>query len=323
MSTMTNLCIPTQLRFSDFNALKAVEHKVASGEIYRLVLPEGKAGGLMTLSSGDMKGYKTTSIVCDGKIIGSAGLEKIELNESVTTLLISINRYNLFAHQFNNIACRVNTLIDTIDKERQARVNNMFSIFRDLSRKMPEYLANDSYAKFAFAQLTELKVLAGDYFELKKIDFKDKYGSVNYNQKNIDFLMCELSDLRNHEVFKAFEMLVMIEIYEIIISREYSSGLLRRSREGLLERISGLLNTLSQKKGYINSCINSFEEENKNYQMTYFQHVSALEQASEYRKRLENKYDEIRGLDEIINSSLNEDFLTESKNDFYVEFVEG
>lgn len=323
MATMNDLCIPTQLRLSDFNALKAVEHKVSSGEVYRLVLPEGKAGGLMTLSSGDMKGYKTTSIVCDGKIIGSAGLEKIELNESVTSLLLSINRYNLFVHQFNNIACRVNTLINTIDRERQAKVKNMFSIFRDLSRKMPEYLANDSYAKFAFAQLTALKVLAGDYFELKKIDFKDIYGSINYQQKNIDSLIYELSELRNHEVFKAFEMLVMIEIYEIIITREYSSGLLRRSREGLLERVSELLNALSQKKEYINSCINIFEEQNKNYEMNYFNHVKAIEQANEYKKRLENKYYEVSGLSEIINSSLNEEFLTESKNDLYIEFVEG
>jgi len=323
MATKNDLCIPTQLRLSEFNVLKAIEQKVSSGEVYRLVLPEGKAGGLMTLSSGDMKGYKTTSIVCDGKIIGSAGLKKIELDESVASLLFSINRYNLFAHQFNHIACRLDNLIHTINRERQASVNNIFSIFRDISRKMPEYLANDNYAKFAIAQLTELKILTGEYFELKKIDFRDNHGSINYQQKNIDYLINELSGLRNHEVFKAFEMLVMIEIYEIIISREYSSGLLRRSREGLTERISGLLNILSEKKAYIDSCIKSAEEINKGYQMTYFEHMKALDQTKACRQRLEDSYYEVSGLNKIISSSLNEEFLIEGKDHFYIEFVEG
>lgn len=315
------LSLPENLKVSDFPELEKLQGSIKTG-LYKLVFPEGSKGKLLKVKSGEMKGHKTTTLVVDGKFVGTAGLEEVDLDDYSSRLLNKIKSYDYLAQGFNELSSRTQGLINRLDNEYQAKVRNMFGLFKDISRKMPEFINNDNYANLAMTNLAGLKIIAGEYFESQLIDFSSKYLHINYNQREASFHIRMLVECKNHPVFQALEMLVMIEIYEIMLSRQVTSRMIRAAKIGLEERFKPIENILSSISEYASRMIDQYDNESKGWQATYYEHLKYIDQVNDYKSNLQQVYFASLDVKTSISKSLNEELGMDNLESVYIEFVD-
>ncbi|EOL9011119.1 MULTISPECIES: hypothetical protein [Cronobacter] len=315
------LNLPNNLKLGDFPELSKLQGTLTTG-VYRLIFPDGNKGKLLQIKSGELAGLNTTTLVVDGKFSGTAGLEELDLDEYSSRLLSKIKGYNHLAQCFNDLSSRVQVVLNHLDNEYQARVRNMFNLFKDISRKMPELISNENYANMAMSNLAGLKIIAGDYFEYQLINFKGNYSQINYNQRNIDFNIGRLIECKSHRVFQALEILVMIEIYEIMLSGRVTSKMIKAAKEGLMDRLNPIINVLSAIHEYISRLIEDYDRETKNYPAPYHEHLKYIEEVSKYNSRLKEVYLNTLDVRNIISKSLNEDYGMDNLESIYIEFLD-
>ncbi len=311
---------PDNLRVSDFPALKNIEGSVKTG-IYKLVFPENNKGQLLKIKDGEMEGLNTTTLVSDGRFVGTAGLEEIDLDEYSLQLLSKIKSYDYLARKVDDISSRVHGLIGRLEDEYQAKIRNMFSLFKDISRKMPEIINNESYTNLAIANLTNLKIIAGDYFEMQSSDFGRIYSQIFYNQKEINPHINKIYECRSHKVFAALEILVMIEIYEIMLSRCVTARMIRVAKEGLIDRFKPIMGIISSMRAHAERLIEEYDYESKNWHGTYYEHMTYIENINKFKSNLNETYNDTLAITGVIASSLNEELGMDNLNSVYIEFI--
>lgn len=311
---------PENLKVSDFPALKNIENSVKTG-IYKLVFPENNKGQLLKIKDGEMEGLNTTTLVSDGRFVGTAGLEEVDLDEYSLQLLSKIKSYDYLARKVDDISSRVHGLIGRLDNEYQAKIRNMFSLFKDISRKMPEIINNESYTNLAIANLTNLKIIAGDYFEMQSSDFGNTYSQILYNQLNIEQHINRIRECRSHKVFAALEILIMIEIYEIMLSRCVTARMIRVAKEGLMERFKPIFSIISSMHAYTERLIETYSSDTKNWSATYYEHLKYIEDVDNLKCDLNEVYNDTLAIRGVITSSLNEELGMDNLNSVYIEFV--
>lgn len=311
---------PDNLRVSDFPALKNIEGSVKTG-IYKLVFPENNKGQLLKIKDGEMEGLNTTTLVSDGRFVGTAGLEEIDLDEYSLQLLSKIKSYDYLARKVDDISSRVHSLIGRIDNEYQAKIRNMFSLFKDFSRKMPEIINNESYTNLAIANLTNLKIIAGDYFEMQSSDFVNTYSQIFYNQPNINQHINRIQECRSHKVFSALEILIMIEIYEIMLSRSVTARMIRIAKESLIERFKPVFAIISSMHAHTERLIEQYDSDTKSWAASYYQHLKYIEDVNNFKRDLNEVCNDTLAIRGVIASSLNEELGMDNLNSVYIEFI--
>lgn len=304
-----------EINSNNFKSLDSFSGKL-NGGTYRLVLPRDKQHGkLMTHKSPDMEGLKTTSIVIDGKIAGTAGLEEIDLDRNETLLLKSFQNYTFLVHAFNTLSTKLDAFFSINHEQYQAKINNIFYLIDDLAKKLPFYIQNEKLGESALKTLSNLKVDAGEYFEYKKTDFLKLYA---YNSK-FDFdwnnqfskrtLTSYLIEQTKHSVFKSFKLLCMIDIFEILILNQYDKSYISATKSSLINRISPIIdimkNDLEKFKGYLLK----YKEDGQNEPKTYSSHLKSNE-------KFDSDISELNSLEPLLlsNKVMVENYLNDSLN---------
>lgn len=112
-------------------------------EYYKLVFPEGCGRDLMIHKSGPLKGLKTTSIIKDGKIDATAGLETATLSESSAYELLSLALFGMVSSSLSYITNLTNQLYKIKIHEKQAKFERITYIVKNSFEILPELLNND------------------------------------------------------------------------------------------------------------------------------------------------------------------------------------
>lgn len=305
---LKQISLPESVTIEDYNHLKPLSMLKAG--LYRIVMPSGVDGSLMKLTTTEMEGLSTTSIISEGKIVGHAGLEEVEVDHNTTNLLSRLSNYSMLAAHVNELSINVKTLLNTIHQNQQAEINNIFAIFRDISLKMPSFISDSNYSLLAMQSLSLLKHEAGKYFQLFKTEFIKEYHDLYLNQ-DFNFLIEKLRAVRSHSAVKIFEVLIMIEIYEILISGKSNQKYINIARQSLEEKAKFFADAIYRLKEQIKKNIDYSVELRKGYVMTYYDHMRSEEQENEQYKHLEVEFQNSKGsIDKpkkIFNGSLIKD----------------
>ncbi|WP_272524070.1 hypothetical protein [Providencia sp. PROV230] len=304
-----------EINSNNFKSLESFSRKL-NGGTYRLVLPRDKQHGkLMTHSSPDMEGLKTTSIVIDGKIAGTAGLEEIDLDSNEILLLKSFQNYTFLAQAFNSLSTKLDAFISINHDQYQAKINNIFHLIDDLTKKLPFYVQNEKFGESALKILSNLRFDAGEYFEYNKSEFLKLYQyssefDYHWNTRYPKItLINHLNKQKNHTVFDSFKLLCMIDILEILILNQYDQGYIAATRSSLINRITPIIelmiNDLNKFKGFITE----YKEKEQNKNKQYLEHL-------ESNKKFDNDILELDSLRPSLlsNKVMIENYLNDSLN---------
>ena len=309
----TDNFLPELVSTDEFPLLKSLS-MLQSG-IYKVVIPEGANGSLMKLSSGDLAGLNTTSIVADGRISGVAGLEEIELSKEVTKLLLKLTNYRILADRINSLSHNFIKLANLQLSHHKATVDNMILMFRDISRKMPAILEDENYSQLIVNTLPILKRDAGQFFEFQKEEFINEYRIEKRKFDYFDSYVNTLDECKQHSVFYAYEILLTIEIYEVMITGKSNHHYISAIRESLKERIQPIINIIESKYNNIKNEFNRLVSDREHSAMDIFQHAEYSKKEKLLSDSIQNKYMSAIDLknrsDEYLNESLSIEGLKE------------
>lgn len=284
---LNQISLPESVLVESYTHLKPLA-ELKSG-IYRIVMPAGVEGTLMKLTTGEMEGLRTTSIISEGKIVGHAGLEEVKVDKNATDLLLRLSNYGMLSAHVNEISNNVKSLLKTLQSNQQAELNNIFAMFRDISLKMPTFLEDASYSSMALQSLSHLKHDAGKHFQIFQSELIQEYFDINWDAP-INFLQSKLISIREHSAVKMFEILIAIEIYEILISGKENQGYINIVRQSLEERSKGIIDCVMRLKELIKSQIDRQVIDREQYQMTYSEHQKHQESELKSYSMLENEF---------------------------------
>ncbi|MFJ5315891.1 hypothetical protein [Pectobacterium versatile] len=309
--------LPELVSTDEFPLLKSLS-KLQSG-IYKLVIPEGVNGSLMTLSSGDLSGLNTTSIVADGKIVGTAGMEEVELSKEATRLLLKLTNYSVLAERINSLSQNFRALINLNQTQYKAVIDNMILMFRDISRKMPAILEDENYNQLVMNTLPILKRDAGQFFELQKGLFIDQYRNDQRQSNNLNSHIGILDEYKKHPVFYAYNILLTIEIYEVMITGKNNQHYMSAVRESLNERIQPVVYIIDSKYHDIIRQFNNFVANRENDAMSLFQHNESSKKEKELYDLIQKTYTSVIDIKNKSNEYLDDKLSIEGLKEIYFQ----
>lgn len=184
-----------------------------SRDLYRIVMPKGVSGDLMTLSKGDLAGLHTTSVMNpSGKgIAGTAGLEKVNAQQMfwpkvlLQTMLSHVSAQLNALHQGQEEIRRRQVLGDYAKLERIKHV---------ISSVASEYSFSANSTSWRERSLDRLMLASDDCYELLCVlqsemhtQAMDHNGQYSYSRHGIDDK--GIGWLIKHPVFDAFGQFVL------------------------------------------------------------------------------------------------------------------
>ncbi|MGG6136292.1 hypothetical protein ACQV2E_10535 [Pantoea allii] len=310
------ILLPSHVSTDEFPLLRTLSN-LKSG-IYTVVMPDGANGSLMKLSSGNLTGLTTTSIVSGGKITGTAGMEEIEISNEVARLLLKLTNYTVLSERINILSNNFKQLLNYQLNEFKSSVDNMFLTLKDLSRKMPAILEDDNYSQLVSNTIPLLKRDAGQFFEFQKGAFIHQHLNNQRRHNDIYSYISILDDYKLHPVFYAYDILIMLEIYEIMIAGKNNKNYVAAVRESLNERIQPILNFVNAKHNDIKKAIDDFVYTRENTSMILLEHQKASKKEQEMHYLLFNKYNFFISLQKKSNEYIDDELsITELKEAYF------
>lgn len=319
--TSTEMMLPEIVTIGDYPLLKALS-QLNSG-IYRVKIPDGIEGSLMQLTTGENAGLHTTSIVSAGKIVGTAGLEQIDVDKETTQLLLNLRNYGALSSRVNKLSRDFSTLYNHQVETYHAEVSNMFEMFRDISRKMPSILDDTEYSPMALQTLSMLKKDAGQFFEYHKQLFMQQYGDLNSNYNDSASALASIDAFRRHSVFKAFEILLTIEIFEIMISGKANPRFIKAARTTLNERIKSIIYIIESHHSRIINLFDRWVYNRRDTAMTHKQHTDLESHEHEMLALLEKKYLSAIDISLTIDEYFDDSLSIEGIKEFQIQIING
>lgn len=212
---------------------------------YKVVFKKDSSRELMTINSGELQGLSTTACIERGKISDTAGLEKVNIDNSywLMSAMLGISLYSSIQTNLSYIS----NLCAEIRKhqiiEEQSRFERVSETIVDSFRSIPN-ISLDRTMKHVY--LSRIIRTNDDCFEIfisQRERFKELLNSEPnffstgynhfYNQNNITYYPCRFFEdtVLTHSVFAVFERLVAGRICEIVISGNYSENNISRHKE--------------------------------------------------------------------------------------------
>lgn len=298
-------------------------------DTYTVHFPKGSCGELMTLKNGELDGMKTTSILKDGTIIASAGLQKTKITAAVAQTLLNLRHFNVVATQVNQILKSVRKIEQYHYARSKAKLENIFVILRDISRRITEYSTNAPYQQFGLMQLASAKKEAGEFFQLQVIafgedayDFRNKIRTTNVNE----VLLSNLENFLRHPVFTALELLVVTELFEILITGQYTNSMLKAAKEHIKDRSDQIANDIEMISRLTCDEFAARQQEDQNQYQTHHWHIINEGKYQEAFRRISefvgNAMTSTRLLDNLLTSKFGpsavENLLVSTKQGIFV-----
>lgn len=234
----SKISLSTEFPINQLNNIGNLE-KLISGGIYKLTIPEGSCGNLMILKNGELAGMQTTSIVGDNGIIATAGLSKIDIGQEFIKPLINLRNFSKIARIINELSDRVGNIELLLHKYRKSELDNIPYVLRDISRKISYAINRDNqHINIISQQISTIKKTAGEYYQMQFDIFREESRKSLESAENDydDNLIIAFENIRNHEIFKALSILMIVEMFEIVIEGSYSSTMFDFARMHIEDR---------------------------------------------------------------------------------------
>ena len=294
------------VKIGQISALRGMESNMVPGQTYRLHYPSGISGKLMTLKSGELEGMKTTSVLGPGGIVAVAGLEPIDVTPEVALNVLNLWQFGILANQINQLAGQIGKIQHFMYNKSKAELENIFVSLRDISRRVPDCLEDTSYKTYLLTQLANVKKDVGEYFQLQLQAFDQHVTQKcdHINQRNNDYVIDDLKTLTSQPVFKALELVAVVELFEIVINGRFNSSMLNAAKDHFKDRSDQIQSHLVRYYQRIERELTYRQDESRQRQLTYYPHQSAdndwnaiFRDANEYNQQIAKA---LRLLDKIL-----------------------
>lgn len=265
------------VKIGQISALRGLEGNMVPGQTYRLHYPTGISGELMTLKSGELEGMKTTSVLGPDGIVAVAGLEPIDVTPEIALNVLSLWQFGILANQINQLAGQIAQIQHLMYNKSKAELANVFVSLRDISRRVPDCLEDPSYRTYLLTQLANVKKDVGQYFQLQLQAFDEHVTQKcdQMNQRNNDYVIYDLNTLTSEPVFKALELVAVVELFEIVINGRFNSSMLNAAKDHLKDRSDQIQSHVARYYQRIERELTYRQNQSRELQLTYYQHQSA------------------------------------------------
>ncbi len=305
----SDFSLPTQVSIRQIPTLHELE-KLLTSNVYVVHYPEGVSGELMTLRSGELEGKKTTSIMSEDGIVATAGLERVTLAPVVAQTLMGLRHFGVLAGQVNQLLGRIRRIESYLYQKSKAELDNIFIGLRDLSRRMPDFLADASYKSHGLTQLAMVKKTVGEYFQLQLGTFEvHVQGLCNEtSNRHEQQLIVNFSYLRSQPVFKAFELLAVVELLEIAIDGRYTDSMFSAARQHLKDRSDQIMVHVGRLRRSVESELANRLEYQRQQFKTFYDHQASEKGQEEFLLKIDEHYQQTKAetllLDNLLGSEL-------------------
>ena len=222
----------------------------ASENFYRIVFQQGSPKILMKIGSGELAGLETTCVVDKGRIVGVAGLERVDVSvkSNFLPMLLMMGMFGAIQNHINyisNVCADIRTRQIVGDHARLERISEVIldcfesipEMDQDMMRlNLARMVSNtDECLELLIVMREELnRESQAKNFWLFTFDRVPKeVMDSNYNKSfydPIDFLR----QLLQHNVFSAYERFVAGKICQIVLSGNYSPSNIERSKKSVV-----------------------------------------------------------------------------------------
>ena len=286
---------------------------------YRVVFKKDSSRNLMNISSGELRGLSTTTCIERGKISDTAGLEKVNIDNTywVVPALLGIGLYNSIYTKLSYISNLCSDIRNHQLIEEQSRFERVSETIVDTFRSIPDLAFDRSLRDIYLSRIVKCN---DDCFEIyisqreqfkKLLKSEPEYHSTGLNayikENNINYYPSKFFefDVLTHSVSSVFERLVAGRICEIITCSNYSDNNINRHKDFIL-RIKRELEALMN---YRLTAFNNFIEEkqceiNNNFNLSDYE-----------REELKSEINRQKCFLEKINARL-DDLLDSKYNSF-------
>ena len=227
------------------------QNKIDGGNhgYYKLHFPRGCGSDLMIHKTGVLQGLKTTSIIENGKIMATAGLESVSVPESKAYTLLRLTLYGMVLDSLSYIAELSSRLYQLKVYETKAKFDRITYIVKSSFEILP-VLIDDEQLRASY--LNQILGCNNDCYELFVLfgeQFKDrcKEAGNKINQNNTSHLKRNeiLRELLGDNVFGAFERFLAGKICEIFISNNFTEKYLKSAKSQIDEMSQQLVDIYS------------------------------------------------------------------------------
>ncbi|WP_429299697.1 hypothetical protein [Paraburkholderia sp. GAS199] len=212
---------------------------------FKIVFSKDCGQDLMRHASGPLKGLKTTSIVRDGKIVGTAGLEKNDQIEENAYLFLSIALFLSVSKSIGDVARSIAVLHKVKLREKQAKFERIGYIIKNTFDIMPELLVD---GELRAAYLNQMIACNNDCYELFvffREEFEERCREVRGELMSGRLLYWQrgqiIRGLLTDNVFGAFERFAVGKLCEVFITRNFTSTYLNSARNEIDDMRNSLM----------------------------------------------------------------------------------
>lgn len=283
-----------------------VVKKILTSEVCLLHFPDDKSGKLMTLQNGELAGKKTTSLVDGTGITGTAGLESLDLTPLVTQTFKSLWHVSRFVPLINLLATRIGRLERYQREKSRAELENVFIGLRDLARHVPEFAVDPDLKGFGLTQLAQVKKSAGEYFQMQLTEFEDHVHAMidRVRSNGIYNISLQLEQLATHAVFRAFEIVALVALFQVVIDRRFTPVMLSAARDYLQDHSNQILERIDLFHGFSTDALTADRDQRRNALLSYHSHQSAEERYERDRTEAIQSYgrivDKLKPLEKLL-----------------------
>ncbi|KGV13521.1 hypothetical protein X881_3667 [Burkholderia pseudomallei MSHR4300] len=222
----------------------------AGEDFYRVVFKRGSPKSLMAISSGELSGLKTTSVVEKGRIAAVAGLERVDV-PAASNLLPMLLTMGMFGAIQNHLGYISNVCADIRNRQivgDHARLERISEVILDCFESIPEMdqdmmrlnlgrmvtntdeclelliLMREELRRESKANPVPYSTVDGRWVEVSGPNWqKSFYDPIQFVRQ----MMC-------HNVFAAYERFVAGKICQIVLSGNYAPSNIERSKQSVI-----------------------------------------------------------------------------------------
>lgn len=286
------------IEIGKISALREMERNMEPMRTYRLHYPSGVSGELMTLKSGELEGLNTTSIMGPEGIVAVAGLEPIDVTPAVALNVLNLWQFGMLAEHINDLAGKISQIQSFIYHQSKAELDNIFVSLRDIARRVPDCLEDSTYKTYLFTQLAAVKKAAGEYFQRQLLIFGEYVTGEceQMSQRGTGILLSNLDHLKSQSVFKALELLAVIELFEIVIDGRFTSSMLSAAKDHIKDRSDQIWTDVSRYWQKMRSSLEYKHEQDRQRHISYYQHQSTEENWIDIFRRIDGCWQQVAEL---------------------------
>lgn len=261
-------------------------------KVYKIIFPKGCSKKLMLLQSGELSGLRTTSVVSDGKIQATAGLEEVfERNEYK---LLSFALFGLVEQYLSQISRVSQELYEAKQIEIRAKFERISYVLESTFDILPELLVDKSLRAPYLNQIVDSNSNCFEIYVIFRERFKSRCNETcqklrddnsTYRAEN----RCHhLNNLLKDNVFAALERFAYGKVCEIFLSNNFTDSYLNSIQNQLYLMMNEVIEIMRLAAPYENNFRQDWQFDIDNRQVTKSERERLQSELDDYIARHES-----------------------------------